>query len=216
MSIGLSGQPVGQPWMERDVLLAELVLEVIVGNVLSVPDNVSDISRPERREFPFSDFLKGGISFHLKPLYEPDDSPLSFLSSRAFTIPFRSWQVVKSGARSGGFWFHSSCWRVSSVREGQFIVAQPRLLLFGLFLQTEAAEITHQQNLQPTLNHKAASIPEGLALSGIQPDVAWQRTLNILRDLFRKYMYMPGYKVTLLMRCSHETLCARSGAGSHT
>lgn len=42
--------------------------------------------------------------------------------SRALAMPLRSWRVVRSGARKGGFWFHVGCSRSSSVLEGRFMV----------------------------------------------------------------------------------------------
>ena len=49
-------------------------------------------------------------------------SPSLVFSTRALEMPLRSWRVVKSGASDGGFWFHSQCSSVSSVREGQFMM----------------------------------------------------------------------------------------------
>jgi hypothetical protein len=34
----------------------------------------------------------------------------------------RSWRVVRSGARKGGFWFHVGCSKSSSVLDGRFMV----------------------------------------------------------------------------------------------
>lgn len=131
LNIGLSGETASQPWMERNVLSDQLALEVVAGKELSLPDNVRDIPRPEGWESPFSGSLNGGTSFSLIPPFNPEAPCLASPFSREFTIPLKSWHVVKSGARSGGFWFHSSCSRVSSVREGQFIVMQCSILLFG-------------------------------------------------------------------------------------
>lgn len=36
-------------------------------------------------------------------------------------MPLRSWRVVRSGARNGGFWFHVGCSRSSSVLDGRFM-----------------------------------------------------------------------------------------------
>lgn len=75
---------------------------------------------------PLGTFLGIGSFCGLFQWYSCHDAfslSLSFFS-RAFEIPFRSWRVVKSGARVGGFWFQSSCSRVWSVRDGQFILSR--------------------------------------------------------------------------------------------
>jgi hypothetical protein len=43
--------------------------------------------------------------------------------TRAFARPLKSLRVVVSGLKGGGFWFQPGLSRVSSVREGQFMVA---------------------------------------------------------------------------------------------
>jgi hypothetical protein len=42
--------------------------------------------------------------------------------TRELARPLKSFRVVVSGLKGGGLWFQLGCWRVSSVREGQFMV----------------------------------------------------------------------------------------------
>lgn len=54
-----------------------------------------------------------------------------FRWTRAFARPLKSLRVVVSGLKGGGFWFQPGLSMVSSVREGQFMVARTaRHLLF--------------------------------------------------------------------------------------
>ena len=57
-----------------------------------------------------------------KPKPFPGGPAHPWRCSRVLAMPLRSWRVVKSGARNGGFWFHVGCSRSSSVLDGLFIV----------------------------------------------------------------------------------------------
>lgn len=64
-----------------------------------------------------------------KPTPFPDPAH-PWRCSRALAMPLRSWRVVRSGARKGGFWFHVGCSRSSSVLDGRFMIVRLCLCVF--------------------------------------------------------------------------------------
>lgn len=97
----------------------------------NIPDGVSDAPR-DFDSFPIGVFRRSGMVLVSSQLVnEAASSPEPDLYTRALVMPLKSWRVVKSGAREGGFWFHSQCRRVSSVREGQFMLITHLRLLYG-------------------------------------------------------------------------------------
>ena len=68
----------------------------------------------------------GGFSKSVALTFEDKQSTPSSLEplcSLELAIPLRSWHVVRSAAKKGGFWFHVGCSNsTSSVLEGQFMM----------------------------------------------------------------------------------------------
>lgn len=132
------GQLGYRPLWARGVLLNHQLSTPHYIYILFIPDKVRDTPRPALlRCFPVSDSFLGGTLLQFRPPYGPSWLLPSPLFSRAFTIPLRSSQVVRSGAKLGGFWFHPLCSKVSSVREGQFMA--PGLLKILQFVLIEYA-----------------------------------------------------------------------------
>lgn len=123
-----ASRPVGKGVLEsqtssaRPILLIDRTRGFSISKYMYIPDGVKDAPGVGGRRFSGSNGCVG-----VMPVTSNDDhgnptSPSLVFSTRALEMPLRSWRVVRSGASDGGFWFHSQCSSVSSVREGQFMM----------------------------------------------------------------------------------------------
>lgn len=96
----------------------------------NLPDWVRDARSGICRDSSDSSLRVIGESASSRQFRDGPITPAS-LSSRALEMPLRSWRVVRSGARNGGFWFQSQWRRVSSVRDGQFMLPRANDVMRG-------------------------------------------------------------------------------------